>query len=59
MKGHLITILIVMCNIMKIRCKCKTWSVAQQSTEPTLYIHLAAGRLGARISPYMLMLIFR
>ena len=45
--------------IVQVNCKCRTWSPEQQSREPSLYIHLAAGRLGARISPYMVLLILR
>ena len=45
--------------IVQVASKCKSWNVKEQSDQPSTFLHLASGRLGARISPYMILLILR
>ena len=45
--------------IVQVASKCRSWNVKEQSNLPSTFIHFASGRLGARISPYMILLILR
>ena len=38
---------------------CHEWSPQQQAKEPSLYVSFGAGRLAARMTPYMMMLVFQ
>ena len=38
---------------------CHEWSEQLQAQQPSLYVSFGAGRLGARMTPYTLMMIFK
>lgn len=38
---------------------CNDWSPLSQASEPSLYLHFAAGRLAARLTPYVILLILK
>ena len=38
---------------------CQDWSPEQQARMPSLYISFGSGRLAARMTPYMMMLVFQ
>ena len=38
---------------------CQDWSPQQQAREPSLYVCFGAGRLAARMTPYMMMSVLQ
>ena len=56
MNGRLIFLL---CFVLSANCKCKHWSQDEQSRGESLFVHFASGRLGTRLSSYIILLLFR
>ena len=45
--------------LLRLSNGCEDWTPEQQAKEESLYISFGAGRLAARMTPYMMMLVFQ
>ena len=53
----IIVLILFICE--HVTCKCKFWSKSKQSEGNSLFVHFGAGRLGSRMTSYIILVIMR